>query len=219
MLYGASFVLECENATIAPQVWKSLFETIGVESEVFLHLAKVSRPKIPSRVELHSWSAWRGHVNQETESLTVGTQSRADVTFSLQLGDRSSFGAVVVTDIEGDALRECLSQRNWNAAVCELGSTSSQTLEMHDYESALDGLALARFGFLCIVSKVHNGNFDLDFRLWTESGLMPLSHAESCSQAGILEEIAGVQRRIENFALAGLATSTLPRTEYDQSGQ
>lgn len=207
-LYGASFVLECDESGIVAQSWQSLLESMGIESEGLLHLAKVKRPKIKPRVKLRSWSGWRSRVNSEVESLTVGARSELALTLSLDLAERSSFGALVVTDHGAEDIREDLSRRNWNAAVCESVPNKSRAELMRDYESVLDGLALAGLGFLCVVTSTDDRRLGLDFHLWTESGLKAMSHREVDSEFTIREEISRVQKQLERVALAGLATST-----------
>lgn len=207
-LYGVSFVLECDEYGVASRSWQSLLEFIGVESEGLLQLAKVRRPKVRRRVELCSWSGWRGRVNREVESLTVGTRPELALTLSLKLAEGSSFGALVVTDSDSEVIREDLSKRHWNAAVCESVPNKSGAELMRDYESALDGLALAGLGFLCVVRGTDDGRFGLDFHLLTASGLEAMRQGEVDSAAKVRDEISRVQKQLERVALAGLATST-----------
>lgn len=212
-LYGASFVLECDESGVVSQSWQSLLESMGIESEGLLHLVKARRQQIKKKVKLRSWSGWRSRVDSKVESLTVGTRSEIALTVSLQLAKDSSFGALVVTDGGSAAIREALSRRNWNAAVCDSVPSKSKAELTLDYESILDGLALAGLGFLCVVSSTDDQRFGLDFHLWTETGFEAMPHRDVGSESMVREEISRMQRKLERVALAGLATSTFPSVQ------
>lgn len=208
-LYGASFVLECDELGVVAESWRSLLESLGIESEGLLHLAKVKRPHVGPSVKLRSWAGWRSRVNGEVQSLTVGTRVDHAMKLSLNLADNSSFGALVISAGDVQGVREGLLERNWNAAFCDSPPRKSEPERMRDYEAALDGLALAGLGFVCVVGNKDDGTFCLDFHLWTQSGLRGTPRVEADTKLAVREEILRMQKKLERAALAGLATSTL----------